>query len=147
MSTTLTRTMQDSLTLDLYHAARGYQDRLTRYLSAELARRHGAEVSPSQLAFLSVLICGENTASSVARRMGLTRQAAQRQMAALADLGYLALAPDPDRRNQSLITFTKAGEQLMAQCRAVLTELDGPLRADETSLRRAIALMNATLPG
>ena len=56
--------------------------------------------------------------------MGLTRQAAQRQAAALADLGYLALSPDPGRRNQSLITFTDAGTALMAECRAILAGLD-----------------------
>ena len=33
MSTQLTTKMQDSLGLDLYHAARGYQDRLTRHLA------------------------------------------------------------------------------------------------------------------
>lgn len=147
MSTQLTTKMQDSLGLDLYHAARGYQDRLTRHLAAELERRHGIRLSPAQLGFLAMLICGENTASGVARRMGLTRQAAQRQAAALADLGYLALSPDPDRRNQSLITFTDAGTALMAECRAILAGLDAPLMAEEDALRRAIAVMNAALAG
>lgn len=147
MSTKLTTEMQESLTLDLFHAARGFQDRLTRHLASELARRHAINLSPAQLGFLAVLICGENTASGVARRMGISRQATQRQAAALADLGYLALAPDPERRNQSLITFTDAGTHLMACCRALLAELDAPLLPEEPCLRRAVALMNATLAG
>ena len=139
--------MAESLTLDLFHAARGYQDRLIRHLAGELARRHAIRLSPAQLGFLAGLICGENTASAVARNLGLTRQAAQRQAAALAELGYLALAPDPARRNQSLITFTDTGTELMAQCRAILAELDVPLKPETDSLRRAIACMNAALPG
>jgi len=147
MSTKLTTEMQDSLTLDLYHAARGFQDRITRHLAGELSRRHAIRLSPAQLGFLAVLICGENTASGVARRVGISRQAAQRQAAALADLGYLALAPDPERRNQSLITFTDTGTRLMAHCRAIVAELYAPLGPEDATLRRAIALMNATLPG
>lgn len=147
MSTKLTMEMPDSLALELYHAARGYQDRLTRHLAAELEKRHAIRLSPAQLGFLAGLICGENTASAVARHLGLSRQATQRQAAALADLGYLSLAPDPARRNQSLITFTDTGTRLMAECRAILAELDAPLLAEERSLRRAIDLMNAALPG
>lgn len=147
MSTKLTTLRPSSLTLDLFHAARGYQDRVIRHLASELATRHEIRISPAQLGFLAGLICGENTASAVARHLGLTRQATQRQAAALARMGYLALAPDPARRNQSLITFTDTGTALMAQCRAILSALDAPLLCDEESLRRAIACMNAALPG
>jgi len=137
--------MTDSLTLTLYHAARGYQDRVTRRLSEELAREHGIALSPAQLAFLAALICGETTTSEVARRSGVSRQAAHRQAAALADLGYLALARDPERRNQSLVTFTEAGTRLMALCRAILAEWDQALGDEAETLRRAAAIMAAAL--
>ncbi len=138
--------MQDSLTLDLFHAARGYQDRVTRHLSHALRSRHGITLSPAQLSFLSVLICGENTASGVARRAGVSRQAAQRQATALAQEGYLALAQDPARRNQSLITFTAAGERLMALCREILAAWDADLLPEAETLRRAAAIMASALP-
>ena len=141
MSTKLTTDMPDSLTLTLYHAARGYQDRVTRCLSGVLARDHGIALGPAQLAFLAALICGETTTSEVARRTGVSRQAAHRQAAALADLGYLALTPDPDRRNQSLVRFTEAGTRLMALCRAILADWDRALGQEAATLRRAAAIM------
>jgi DNA-binding MarR family transcriptional regulator len=137
--------MADSLTLRLYHAARGYQDRVTRRLSEVLAEEHGIALSPAQLAFLAALICGETTTSEAARRTGVSRQAAHRQAAALAGLGYLALAPDPDRRNQSLVRFTGAGTRLMGLCRAILADWDRALGDEAETLRRAAAIMAAAL--
>ncbi|WP_297774383.1 MarR family transcriptional regulator [uncultured Roseovarius sp.] len=138
--------MQHSLTLDLFHAARGYQDRVTRHLAHALRTGHGITLSPAQLSFLSILICGENTASGVARRAGVSRQAAQRQATALAQEGYLALAQDPAKRNQSLITFTTAGETLMALCREILAGWDADLMPEAETLRRAALIMNHALP-
>ena len=81
MSTKLTTYMPDSLTLDLYHAARGFEERLTRHLAKALKTEQDIALSPAQLGFLAALICGENTASDVARRMRISRQAAQKQAA------------------------------------------------------------------
>jgi len=145
MSTKLTTNMTDSLTLTLYHAARGYQDRVTRRLSEVLAEDHGIALSPAQLAFLAALICGETTTSEVARRSGVSRQAAHRQAAALAERGYLALAPDPGRRNQSIVTFTDDGTRLMALCREILADWDRALGNEADTLRRAAAIMEAAL--
>ncbi len=145
MSTTLTTNMTNSLTLTLYHAARGFQDRVTRRLSEVLAQEHGIALSPAQLAFLAALICGETTTSEVARRTGVSRQAAHRQAAALADLGYLALAPDPARRNQSLVRFTDEGTRLMALCREILAGWDRALGEEAETLGRAAAIMEAAL--
>lgn len=146
MSTKLTTNMPDSLTLDLYHAARGFEERVARHLAATLKEAHGITLSPAQLGFLAALICGENTASDVARRMGISRQATQRQAAALADLGYLAVTPDPNRRNQSRITFTDSGTLLMALCRARLAAWDADLAAEEETLRRAALILARALP-
>lgn len=146
MSTKLTTSMADSLTLDLYHAARGYQGRLERHLSCLLSERHGLRLSPAQLGFLAALICGETTSSQVARRLGLSRQATHRQAAALAQAGYLVLVPDPARRNQSLIRFTPEGTALMALCRGILSGMDDAMAGDAAALRRAAGLLNAALP-
>ncbi|MFB9148227.1 MarR family transcriptional regulator [Roseovarius ramblicola] len=137
--------MADSLTLSLYHAARGYQDRVTRRLSEVLARAHGIALSPAQLGFLAALICGETTTSEVARRTGVSRQAAHRQAAALAELGYLALTPDPARRNQSIVTFTGTGVRLMALCREILAGWDRALGEEAETLARAAAIMATAL--
>jgi DNA-binding MarR family transcriptional regulator len=138
--------MQDSLTLDLYHAARGFQERLTRHLATALRSQHGTSLNPAQLSFLAALLCGENTASEVARRIGVSRQATQRQAAALAELGYLWICPDPERRNQSLITFTDDGMQLMAICRSILATWEDDLAPEAETLRRAAQIMARVLP-
>lgn len=145
MSTRLTTGMAESLTLTLYQAAREFEARVTARLSAVLAHAHGVALSPAQLSFLAALICGETTTSEVARRSGVSRQAAHRQAAALADLGLLALSPDPARRNQSLITFTEAGTQLIALCREILAEWDKTLAPEADTLVRAAAIMERAL--
>jgi len=139
--------MPESLSLDLYQAARSYQARIEAHLSHRLAAEHGVRIAPSQLGFLSALICGENTASDIARRLGVSRQAAQRQVSEMVAAGYLTLSEDPQRRNQRLIAFTPPGRALIARCRAILAELDRDLAAEADPLRRAARLMSKATAG
>lgn len=150
MSTKLTTKpadMPDSLTLDLFHAARGFQDRLACVLVDRLEEQHGISVNQTQLGFLSALICGENTASDIARHLGITRQAAQKQVADMLGRGFLTLTPDPIRRNRSLITFTAQGTNLMRACRHILAGLDAELADKDAILQRASVLMASAFDG
>ena len=61
-------------------------------------------------------------------------------------MGYLRLCPDPERRNQSLITFTDAGTRLMALCRAILAAWEVDLAQESETLRRAAEIMARALP-
>lgn len=133
----------ESLTLDLYHAARLYKARLEGRLSLRLEETCGIRIAPAQLGFLAALVCGETTSSGIARRLGVSRQAAHRQAGELVQAGYLTVRADPAQRNQSLIAFTEEGIALMATCRRLLAELDDTLGPDAAALRQAIGAMHA----
>lgn len=115
-----------SKALELFHAARAYEAALARLLVAGLAER-GITVSTGQLGFLAALVCGENTASDVARALGISRQAAQKQIADLVSAGVLQITTDPARRNRKVVTFTAQGVALMAESRQILATLDDRL--------------------
>jgi len=149
MSTELTTHLDhraESLSLALYQAARGFQARLAAALSRRLAEAHGWNVPPGQLGFLGALICGVNSPSDIARSLGITRQAAQKQARDLAAAGYLSISRDRDRGNRTVITFTETGARLMADCRAQLAAMDADLPADAASLRTAADALSAAFP-
>lgn len=140
--------MVESLSLDLFHAARAYQIGLAEYLVERLNRTGHAGLSVNDLGFLSALACGDNTASDVARRLRISRQAAQKHTQQMVATDILTLADDPERRNRRLIRFTERGTALMAACRALLAERDADLGADAAALRAALpALQRAAHDG
>lgn len=140
--------MVDSLSLDLFHAARAYQFGLAEHLVERLGRTGHAGLSVNDLGFLSALACGDNTASDVARRLRISRQAAQKHTQQMVTAGILTLADDPERRNRRLIRFTERGIALMAACRTLLAERDADLGADAAALRAALpALQRAVHDG
>lgn len=159
MSTKLTRSvgevslaasqgMVDSLSLDLFHAARDYQVGLAEFLVDRLHRSGHGGLSVNDLGFLSALACGDNTASDIARRLRISRQAAQKHTQQMVAADILTLVDDPERRNRRLIRFTERGTALMATCRALLLERDADLGADAAALRGALpALQRAAHHG
>lgn len=137
--------MADSLTLRLFGACRAFQQRVAAELARELAARGRADIGPAQLGFLAVLDCGAaNHGAEIARRLGVSRQAVQKQLRELVAGGVLAKGPDPARGNQNVITFTADGVALMAQCRAILAEMDAGLAAGlaEAEVARVVALLS-----
>ncbi|NBC96889.1 MAG: MarR family transcriptional regulator [Deinococcus-Thermus bacterium] len=138
--------MAESLSLRLFQAARGYQARLAETLSRRLAEAHGWRIPPGQLAFLGALICGVNSPSDIARSLGISRQAAQKQARELAEAGYLSICRDPERGNRTVIAFTETGARLMADCRAELAAMDADLPGDAPLLRDAADALSAAFP-
>ena len=55
-------------------------------------------------------------------------------MEELAALGLLSERADPDRRNQRTIVFTDRGTRLIADCRAILADLDAHLSNHATAI-------------
>ena len=55
------------------------------------------------------------TVSEIARRMGLTRQAVQRIVNDLEQLGMISPKPNPDHKTASLIAITAKGQEVMAK--------------------------------
>ena len=119
--------MVESKTLKLAFALTRLQKNLADYLSRALIAKGHKAASPPVLNFLSELECGENHASEIARRLGVSRQMVSKTVADLAKLGLLQVAPDPALGNQKIITFSPNGERLMADARRVLADLDDAL--------------------
>ena len=85
------------------------------------------------------------TVASIARSMGLTRQAVQRIVDLLAQQHLVAFQPNPHHRRAKLVTLTKAGidavesaEQAVAPIDRAIVDQIGPAR-----IRDAIATLQA----
>ncbi|WP_205859638.1 MarR family winged helix-turn-helix transcriptional regulator [Phycicoccus flavus] len=85
---------------------------VTQRISDSEARAVGA--TASQWHVLSVLSVGPRTVPSVARRLGLSRQAVQRTVDDLVLHGLLVLRPNPEHRTSPLLEITGAGTRLQA---------------------------------
>jgi len=128
MSTRLTEmgvSMVDSQSLKLLFSAMAVNDRISTYLSKRLKSRGYEAASVSVLNFLSQLECGVNYGSEIARSIGVSRQMVAKTVKELCRIGYLEQAEGVGRQKQ--ILFTKLGEQLMADSRLLLAELDNEL--------------------
>jgi DNA-binding MarR family transcriptional regulator len=116
--------------LRLFQACRSFQERLTEVLVERLRARGHERITAAHLTFLAQLECGENHAAELARRTGVSRQAVHKQVKELAALGLLEERADATRRNQRIIAFTDRGIQLIADCRALLADLNSALPSD-----------------
>jgi DNA-binding MarR family transcriptional regulator len=135
--------MADSRSLDLVFALARAHDALIAHVSRTLEARGYTGATPPALAFIGQLDCGVNVASEVARRLGHSRQMVAKTVRQLSELGYLRMSKDPERGNRKVITFTPAGERLVAEARLSLASLDAAMEKalGETSLDGMIAAL------
>lgn len=117
--------MVDSLTLQLTQNATKLNDVLVKYLSKRLVDKGYTSITPSLLSFLSVLECGVNYGSEIARNLGVTRQMVAKTVKELCALAYLEQIAGIGKQKE--ICFTKTGELLMSDARQILAEIDGVL--------------------
>lgn len=115
------RSLGVALVLGRAHAS------LMAWLVTRLRAQGHEAISVPALDFMGQLDCGRNYASDVARTLGVSRQMVAKTVAELARRGWLTQKPDPDKRNRKIIVFTAEGEQVMADTRTLLKELDGLL--------------------
>jgi DNA-binding MarR family transcriptional regulator len=85
---------------------------------------------------------GGTRSSELARRLGVTRQAAHQTIQELVDLGFLQLAPDPTSRRAKRVVLTPRGKRVVADAREIFRELEATLarrigRKRVARLRRA----------
>jgi len=73
------------------------------------------EQSQARWQLLSVLSEGTWTVPSIARRLGVSRQAVQRVADALAHEGYLRFRDNPGHRRSLLVELTRAGRASLAR--------------------------------
>ena len=131
MSTRFTKRgvpLVESQSLQLIQSASRLHDVTTKYLSRRLVARGYASVTPSLLSFLSVLECGVNYGSEIARNLGVTRQMVAKTVKELCQLGYLEQIDGAGKQKE--IHFTETGEYLMSDARQLLAEMDEILFKD-----------------
>ncbi len=128
MSTRLTQMgtpMVESQSLKLVLAASSVTDQISHYLSESLQNLGYEGATSSTLNFLSALDCGINYGSEIARSLRVSRQMVAKTVKQLSQLGYLQQAEGQGKQKQ--ILFTQKGEQLMADSRQLLADLDGKI--------------------
>ncbi len=125
MSTRFTRRgvpLVESQSLQLIQSAQRLNDVITKYLSQRLVEKGYASLTPSLLSFLSILECGVNYASEIARSLDVTRQMVAKTVKQLCQLGYLEQIDGAGKQKE--IHFTETGEYLMSDARQLLSEMD-----------------------
>lgn len=118
--------MVDSYSLQLVFAAEQVNEQVLKHLVVELTGQGYASVTASMLGFLSALECGVNYGSDIARRIGVSRQMAGKTIKDLCAIGYLQQVDDGGK--QKPVVFTKTGENLIADARKVLADIDCALQ-------------------
>jgi DNA-binding MarR family transcriptional regulator len=81
--------------------------------------------------------------SELARRMGVTRQAAHQTVQELVDRGFLELGPDPKNARARRAVLTARGRHVVADARDIVRDLENTLerrigRKRVARLRRAL---------
>ncbi|MEM7735299.1 MAG: MarR family transcriptional regulator [Deinococcota bacterium] len=117
--------MVESQALQLVLRSSQLAEQLSSHVTTVLKAKGYTTVSPAMLTFLSTLECGINYGSDIARSLGVSRQMVAKTVKGLCADGYLEQVDDVGKRKQ--ILFTELGEQLMADSRQVLADLDGTL--------------------
>lgn len=118
----------ESQSLQLIQSASRLNDVITRYLSRRLGEKGYASLTPSLLSFLSILECGVNYGSEIARNLGVSRQMVAKTVKELCHLGYLEQKDSIGKQKE--IHFTETGEYLMSDARQLLAEVDEVLFKD-----------------
>lgn len=82
--------------------------------------------------------------ASIARNMGLTRQAVQRIVDLLAEQGLVAFQPNPHHRRAKLVVLTPAGIAAVTSAEAVVAPLDRAIaeRIGADRITQAIATLS-----
>jgi len=114
--------MVESQSLQLIQSAQRLNDVITQYISQRLVEKGYKSLTPSLLSFLSVLECGVNYGSEIARNLNVTRQMVAKTVKQLCQLGYLEQINGAGKQKE--ICFTGTGEYLMSDARQLLAELD-----------------------
>ncbi|TBW35780.1 MarR family transcriptional regulator [Siculibacillus lacustris] len=89
-------------------------ERLQARVYAGLAARGFADVRPAHSAVLRYILPGGSRVVDLAERAGMTKQSMAYLAQALADLGYVTIAGDPDDRRAKRVRLTDRGHAVWA---------------------------------
>ena len=91
---------------------------------ARLRHRGYADVTHADTALLASLDTADTTISVLARRCGITRQAASQQVALLERKGYVSREPDPGDSRAILVRRTASGNALLADALQAVADIE-----------------------
>ncbi len=91
---------------------------------SRLRKRGYADVTHADTALLASLDTGDMTISALARRCGVTRQAASQQLALLEKKGYVSREPDPGNSRAVLVRRTGQGQALLRDALEVVADIE-----------------------
>ncbi len=127
-------------------------------LHAELARQGHPDVRPLHGFVFQAIGLDGTTAVELARRLGVTKQAAGKTIDALERMGYVVRAPDPRDARRKAIRLTERGIDCLARSARIFEQLragwaetlgEDRLRALEDDLRAVTPdeLVRLDVPG
>jgi DNA-binding MarR family transcriptional regulator len=90
---------------------------------AELAARGHADVRPVHDFAIRAIAAGADSASELARRMAVSKQAAAKTIVVLQERGYIARDVDPADARRKRLHVTPEGFGLLAEAEAIFDEL------------------------
>jgi len=101
---------------------------------------------PSHTAVLPHLDFGGTRMSTLAERMGVSKQAVSQLIGDMEDMGVLRREPDPSDGRAKLVVFAEHGPTLLMRGMRVLMEVDAELEErlgerKSTALRRALEVV------
>ena len=91
---------------------------------AKLRKRGYPDVTHADTALLASLDTDDTTISALARRCGVTRQAASQQLALLDKKGYVTREPDPGDSRAVLVSRTSRGHALLRDALEVVADIE-----------------------
>jgi len=106
---------------------------------SRLRQRGYQDVTNTDTTLLANLDTADTSISALARRCGVTRQAASQQLALLSQKGYVSREPDPADSRAILIRRTAKGQALMRDGLEVVAEIEAEY-AGVLGARRLAAL-------
>ncbi|WP_106396983.1 MarR family winged helix-turn-helix transcriptional regulator [Actinocorallia populi] len=96
---------------------------LIEELHAELARQGHPDVRPAHGFAMQAIGLPGSSATEVARRLGVSKQAAGKTIDRLADLGYAERVDDPADGRRKLVRLTPRGLDALARSAAIFDTL------------------------
>jgi DNA-binding MarR family transcriptional regulator len=96
---------------------------LAERATVELARRGHEDVRPVHDFALRSILAGADSASELGRAMSVSKQAAAKTIATLAERGYVAREPDPADGRRTRLHVTDHGRSLLREGEAVFGDL------------------------
>ena len=100
----------------------GYRS-LVDAATAELASRGYEDFKPIHEFALRAIAAGADSASDLGRRTSVSKQAAAKTIAVLAERGFIASAPDPSDGRRNRLRVTSLGFDVMAQGEAIFDNI------------------------